>query len=48
LESFGHLDLRAQPFRGMPIQGLFGVTHAAALKALATAGGKREAAKAAA
>ena len=46
--GFGHLNLFIQSLHGTPIQGCIGPAHAAALKAFATAGGKRQAAKAAA
>jgi hypothetical protein len=46
--SFGHLDLLIRSHYGTPIQGCYGVDHAASLKTFATAGGKRKAAKAAA
>jgi hypothetical protein len=46
--GFGHLNLFIQSLHGTPIQGCIGPAHAVALKAFATAGGKRQAAKAAA
>ena len=46
--GFGHLDLCIRSLHGTLIQGCFGVAYAAALKAFATAGGKRKAGRASA
>jgi hypothetical protein len=46
--GFGHLGLYARPLHGTPILGFIRVAHAVALKAFATAAGRRKAAVASA